>query len=144
MKLPLTGGCLCGDVRYEITREPTFVYACHCPDCQGSTSSAFSIGVVVPADRFQVVTGDENTRMIFGGIAASNGRVKQRRVCANCGTWLYGDARNHARYGQVRFVRGGTFDDQTWIVPAAHYWIKRAHSWIVFPEDVRTYDTQPG
>jgi hypothetical protein len=143
MNLPLSGGCLCSVVRYEITRAPIFVYACHCMDCQGSTSSAFSVGVVVPADGFQV-SGSDNTRLVFGGIAASNGRVKQRRVCTKCGTWLYGDERNHAKYtGLVRIVRSGTFDDQTWISPAAHYWVKRAQHWIVFPDDVRRYDTQP-
>jgi hypothetical protein len=130
-------------VRYEITLEPVFVYACHCADCQGSTSSAFSIGVMVPADGFRVI-GDDNTRLIFGGTAASNGRVKQRRVCTHCGTWLYGDPRNHARYpGLIRVVRGGTFDDQTWITPMAHLWVKRAQPWIVIPDDVRKYDTQP-
>ena len=85
MKLPLQGGCLCRVVRYEITLEPVFVYACHCADCQRSTSSAFfSIGVVVPDDGFKV-TENDNTRLIFGGIAASNGRVKQRRVCTTVG-----------------------------------------------------------
>jgi hypothetical protein len=141
MKLPLSGGCLCGDVRYEITREPLYVYACHCSDCQGSTSSAFSIGVVVPAAGFQA-TGDDNTRLIFGGTAASNGRVKQRRVCTNCGTWLYGNPREH-NTGSIRIVRGSTFDDQTWIAPVAHYWFKRAQPWIALPDNVRRYDTQP-
>jgi hypothetical protein len=47
MKLPLTGGCICGGIRYEITQAPVAVYACHCTDCQRITSSAFSIGVVV-------------------------------------------------------------------------------------------------
>ena len=44
MELPLKGGCMCGAVRYEITCEPTRVYACHCTDCQRATTSAFSIG----------------------------------------------------------------------------------------------------
>jgi hypothetical protein len=30
MKLPQTGGCQCGKVRYEITEEPQSVYTCHC------------------------------------------------------------------------------------------------------------------
>ncbi len=42
MKLPQTGGCQCGAIRYEITEEPQQVYACHCRDCQRLTSSAFS------------------------------------------------------------------------------------------------------
>ena len=45
MKLPQTGGCQCGKIRYEITEAPQQVYACHCRDCQRLTSSAFSMGV---------------------------------------------------------------------------------------------------
>ncbi len=51
----LTGGCQCGRLRYEITAEPQSVYTCHCLDCQRLTSSAFSLGVVVPEEGFFVV-----------------------------------------------------------------------------------------
>jgi hypothetical protein len=48
MQLPQTGGCQCGKIRYEFTETPHSVYTCHCRDCQRLTSSAFSMGVVVP------------------------------------------------------------------------------------------------
>ena len=32
MKLPQTGGCLCGAIRYEITQPPLVAYTCHCAD----------------------------------------------------------------------------------------------------------------
>ena len=66
MKLPLTGGCVCGSVRYEITAEPFMVYACHCTDCQRITSSAFSIGVVVSDEAFRSTGTDP--RSAPGGI----------------------------------------------------------------------------
>ena len=53
MKLPQTGGCQCGSIRYEITEAPQLVYTCHCTDCQRLTSSAFSIGVVVSDRAFR-------------------------------------------------------------------------------------------
>src|SRR5271156_3285683 len=34
--------------RYDITDKPQLVYTCHCVDCQRLTSSAFSLGMVVP------------------------------------------------------------------------------------------------
>src|SRR5262245_49895130 len=52
MKLPQTGGCQCGSIRYEITEAPQLVYTCHCTDCQPMTSSAFSMGVALPANAF--------------------------------------------------------------------------------------------
>jgi hypothetical protein len=38
----LTGGCLCGALRYEMTKPPILAYTCHCTVCQKLTSSAFS------------------------------------------------------------------------------------------------------
>jgi hypothetical protein len=42
MKLPQTGGCQCGKIRYEITEAPQSVLYGHCTACQRLTSSAFS------------------------------------------------------------------------------------------------------
>jgi hypothetical protein len=50
VKLPLSGGCICGAARYEVTQDPVGLYACHCADCQRATVSAFSIGVAGPGD----------------------------------------------------------------------------------------------
>ena len=55
MKLSQTGGCQCGKIRYESTEEPRSVYTCHCLDCQRLTSSAFSLGVVVPETGFRLM-----------------------------------------------------------------------------------------
>ena len=55
MKLPQSGGCQCGQVRYEITEEPQLIYTCHCLDCQRLTSSAFSLGIVVPEKGFRLM-----------------------------------------------------------------------------------------
>jgi hypothetical protein len=58
MKLPQTGGCQCGALRYEITQAPQLVYTCHCTDCQRITSSAFSMALVLPAEAFQLFKGE--------------------------------------------------------------------------------------
>jgi hypothetical protein len=34
MKLPITGGCVCGAIRYECTAEPLMMGNCHCRDSQ--------------------------------------------------------------------------------------------------------------
>jgi hypothetical protein len=58
MKLPQTGACQCGALRYEVTQAPHMIYACHCTDCQRMTSSAFSMAIVLPADAFRLVAGE--------------------------------------------------------------------------------------
>jgi hypothetical protein len=32
--MPITGGCLCGAIRYACDAEPLGAYLCHCTDCQ--------------------------------------------------------------------------------------------------------------
>ena len=46
MKLPQSGGCQCGAIRYEITGPPAAVYACHCTECQKQSGSAFAMAAV--------------------------------------------------------------------------------------------------
>src|SRR5260370_18969587 len=86
MKLPQTGGCLCGKIRYEITEAPQLVYTCHCTDCQRLTSSAFSIAIAVN-DRAFHLTGIEPRLM---HAVADVGRRKTRWVYPECGCWSYG------------------------------------------------------
>lgn len=144
MKLPLFGGCICSAVHYEITQEPILVYACHCTDCQRLTSSVCSIGLVVPDDAFHA-SGQE-ARLAFGGVAES-GRVKQRRICPDCGAWLFSDPRPGTLYqypDPVRIVRGGTLDDTSWLKPTMHFWTRSAQPWVRLPADITIYETQPG
>jgi hypothetical protein len=141
MKLPLTGGCICGGIRYEIAQAPVAVYACHCTDCQRITSSAFSIGLVVPDAAFQSTGHD--ARVVAGGVTAG-GRVKSRLVCPDYGTWLYGKPRPGTQYpGMVRVVRGGTLDDTSWLKPTTHFWTRSRQSWVVLPEGTTLFETQP-
>ena len=44
----MTGGCLCGQVRYSANADPAIVAVCHCKNCQKQTGTAFSVLVGVP------------------------------------------------------------------------------------------------
>ena len=81
MNLPLTGGCLCGGIRYEITQPPIIVYTCHCTDCQHITGSAFAIGVMVLDEALRL---SGMPRIIES--MADSGRIKGRCVCPDCAT----------------------------------------------------------
>ncbi len=141
MTFLLTGGCICGAVRYEITRPPGMVYTCHCTDCQRATSGAFSIGVVV-ADAALVVTGAELKPIPR---VADSGRVTAYWVCPECGTWIGGGGKKpgQAATGGPRIIRGGTLDDTSWLRPTVHFWTRSAQKWVVLPEGGQRHETQP-
>jgi hypothetical protein len=86
MKLPQTGGCQCGALRYEITEAPRIVCTCHCTDCQRMTSSAFSIALVLQAGGFRLVRGEPKPVQRI----ADSGRVTTRWICPECGSWICG------------------------------------------------------
>ena len=48
----LEGGCICGQVKYQITDKPLFTQACHCKDCKKSTGSSFVIHSMVLEKEF--------------------------------------------------------------------------------------------
>jgi hypothetical protein len=134
MKLPQTGGCQCGKVRYEVTEAPLNVYTCHCLDCQRLTSSAFSLGVVVPETGFRL-TGIEPRRLQR---MADSGRTNVRLVCPECGSWVTSMPRD----GLVR-LRGGTLDDTSWLRPTRHIWTRSKQQWVTIPEGDEIFEGQP-
>jgi hypothetical protein len=136
MKLPQTGGCQCGMLRYEITQAPHLTLTCHCTDCQRMTSSAFSMAIIV-ADRAFRLTGAEPRPVQR---AADSGRISTRLVCPECGSWLCGPPRPGA---VIRIVRAGTLDDTSWLRPTVHFWTRSKQPWIALPEGDLSFETQP-
>jgi hypothetical protein len=43
----------------------------------------------------------------------------------------------------VRNVRGGTFDDTSWLRPTVHFWTRNKQPWIATPEGDKIFETQP-
>jgi len=134
MKLPQTGGCLCGKLRYEIIEEPCLVYTCHCIDCQHITSGAFSLGVALPETAFRLTAGEPRAleRM------SASGRPNTRLVCPDCACWVC----SLPRGGTIR-VRAGTLDDTSWLRPTRHIWTKSKQPWVTFAEGDEIFERQP-
>jgi hypothetical protein len=141
MNLPLTGGCLCRGIRYEVARQPILVYTCHCTDCQHITGSAFAIGVLV-LDEVVRLSG-KAPRLIES--IADSGRVKVRCVCPDCATCVCGQARPGTQVqAMVRTILGGTLDDTSWLRPTVHVWTRSKQPWIVLPESDQQFMTHSG
>jgi hypothetical protein len=140
VKLPMTGGCLCGALRYEISEAPLMAYTCHCTDCQQLTSSAFSLAITVLDSAFRLTKGEPRLLQKI----ADSGRTVTRWVCPECGCWLTSSPQAGAAPGQIiRRVRGGTLDDTSWLQPTAHFWTRSKQSWVALREGDEVFVTQP-
>ena len=60
--LPLTGGCLCGGVRYEIDEELVSASYCHCTRCRRRTGTGASPEARIVPGSLRIVQGDELVR----------------------------------------------------------------------------------
>ena len=116
----LTGGCLCGGVRYEIAAALGPVIYCHCSQCRRASGSAFATNASVRADRFRLSAGAELVREF----EATPGKL--RAFCSRCGSPLY--ARMESVPELVR-VRLGGLDADPGVRPQAHLHLASRAPW---------------
>jgi hypothetical protein len=135
MPAPYQGRCLCGAVRYRVDREPLTLYACHCLDCQRRTGSAFALSMIVRRSSVEVLQGEPAAYFA----ALPDGRTKSGRMCAACGTRLWGEPRN----AELLVIQPGTLEQPIGLVPVAHQWTSSAQPWTVFPQGAVLFETQP-
>lgn len=134
MPAPYTGGCQCGQVRYELTAEPKRLVACHCRECQRQSGSAFGMSMLVKADSL-TVTGETKA---FTRVADS-GNDNTGHFCPNCGVRIYQVPKFAAG---MLVLKPGTLDDTRWLRPDYFVWMKSAQGWVPVPNGVRALDGQ--
>ena len=131
----ITGGCLCGAVRYEIEAEPIVTRLCWCRVCQFIAAGNAAVSVCFPSRRLSVV-GEMRD---FESVAHSGNRM-HRRFCPTCGTHLFSEAESRPH---LIFVRAGTLDDREVARPAATIWTARAPSWACLDAALPSWEGQP-
>ena len=136
MAAPLTGGCLCGQLRYTVGGTTRFDgYACHCTDCQTRTGSAFGLQLSALASDL-TVTGV----VVEGYHTQPSGARATIVACRVCLTKLY--TTNDRRPGFVN-LRAGTLDDSAAFAPAFHIWTASKQPWVTIPDGAPALAGQP-
>jgi hypothetical protein len=121
--LPLTGGCSCGAIRYEITSFPLLLYSCNCSNCQTASGSAFALNMPVATTSLRIVKGEPKgwRHLSPSGVPVISW------FCADCAARLYGERSGRP---DTMNLRAGTLDDTGWLVPVAHMFMTSAQSWV--------------
>jgi hypothetical protein len=118
----LTGGCLCGAIRYTIGIPVTELRACHCTSCQKVTGAAGSVNAVIPSSAFKLTQGSLKRYTA----TADSGRVLNRYFCGDCGSPIYSQ---RTVTPEMMTVRAGTLDDSSGMKITANIWTKSARPW---------------
>jgi hypothetical protein len=131
----ITGGCLCGAVRFTVSEKPISARVCWCRLCQrlgaggGTVNAAFRISAVTIAGELADYSS-----------AAESGNLMHRRFCPKCGTHLFSEAEVRPH---LIFIRVGALDDPEVARPVATIWTSNAPSWAAFDPNLPQIEGQP-
>lgn len=132
------GGCLCGALRYEVSKQPSRVTMCHCKFCQRATGGAYLVEPVFEAQNFRVTSG---TPKHYSHTSEGSGKQVLIHFCATCGTKLF---LTFERFSGAVGVYGGTFDDPDWydVTPenSKHIFLSAAHKGTMIPAGVNCFE----
>jgi len=136
MTTPLTGGCMCGAIRYTISVPVTELRACHCTTCQKGSGTQGSVNAVIPASAFKLTKG---TLKRYES-RADSGRTLYRDFCGDCGSPIYSQ---RATALDTLVVRAGSLDDAGDMKITANIWTRSARPWACIDPASRQLPGQP-
>jgi hypothetical protein len=126
MATTVTGGCLCGAVRFEAALPFSDANYCHCSRCRKHSGSEFGVQARVPREQFRLLSGGE----LITVYRPEGGRVKA--FCSICGSSLFG---REWPEGEEIAIRLGTLDGDPGIRPGFHTFADSAPPWAPVSDD---------
>ena len=123
---PLSGGCGCGAVRFEITEPLGAAVYCHCTRCQRRTGTAASANARLAPGSLVIVAGADRVATW----QPPDGWAKL--FCADCGSALFS---RDCEDPSVMSVRLGTVDGDPGVRPDARQFVAYAAAWEPIPDD---------
>jgi len=106
----VSGGCLCGDVRFKVSGAPYRVGICHCLDCRKRHGALFHASAIFP----------EEALTVSGEIRDFQGRF----FCPRCGSPVF------TRSADEVEINLGSLDEPNSFKPTYELWTVRRESWL--------------
>jgi hypothetical protein len=127
MATKVTGGCLCGSVRYEAEVFLRNGYICHCTICQRSTGQPSEITVLIKAGTLRYLKGEPK---YFTSSAEG-----KRGFCGKCGSRLVWQAHRHED-DWLTNLTVGSLDQPDEARVTRHIYADTQQSWYHLCEDL--------
>jgi hypothetical protein len=126
-----TGGCLCGEIRFEITQPFVAMTYCHCTRCRRRSGTAASPQARIEPGSLHFAQGEE---LVKCWDPPDDGFAKC--FCSNCGSQLFSRGPDG-----IRSVRMGALDEDPGLTPIQRTYVAYAATWEPIPDDgVPRYD----
>jgi hypothetical protein len=131
----ITGGCLCGAVRFRSTAAPLSVRYCWCRDCQRFAAGNATVNVVFSKPEVTI----EGEVSVYES-RADSGSLMRRSFCLKCGTALFSEAEPRPH---LIIIRAGALDDPGEVEPASTIWASSAPRWACIAADLPQFPKMP-
>jgi hypothetical protein len=118
---PITGGCFCGRIRYEVNQAPIAMGFCHCRSCQKFSGCGHYAWVLMMKGAVKF-TGEVKEFESSGG----TGKTVYRGFCGHCGSRLL---TRGERLGERMTLAAASLDDPSLFKPQMHLWTEDAQAW---------------
>jgi hypothetical protein len=129
----MTGGCLCGKVRFEIDGPFTMAMNCHCSMCRKHHGAPFATFAAAPIEGFRWLAGQESV----GEVQSSE--HGKRSFCKTCGSV----APLLMPQWQMAVVFPGNLDASPDVRVDAHIFVSSKAPWYTIADDLPQYPEYP-
>ncbi len=131
----LTGGCLCGALRYSASVPPANAGYCFCADCRRASGGA-GIGFLGFAASQLAITGP--ARQFVS--KAARGTDAVRNFCPTCGSLVFGGIPGS---DTSHTIYAGSLDDPTLFLPTMAIFNRDRPAWAPLPPGLTVFDAMP-
>lgn len=131
----LTGSCLCGALRYNVSGEPAQFWHCHCSRCRKATGTGHASNLFVKGGGIGW-TGDTGLVKTF---KLPDAKRFTRTFCAQCGGPL---PREIPDMGLV-MIPAGTLEDEPDIAPQGRIFSGSKAAWSCGGDDIPSFEHYP-
>jgi hypothetical protein len=131
----ITGGCLCGAVRYEVTGPFLRASHCHCSRCRKHSGAAVCTQGRVRAGDFRLLSGADALRVYRPAADAA-----AKAFCSICGSSLFGGTWPE---GPEVSIRLGSVDGDPGIRPQYHTFVASRAPWDEITDGLPQYPEGP-
>ena len=119
--MTITGGCLCGSLRYEAKVKPQISIICCCRQCQQITGTGHAAQFGLPRVKVSI-TGEPKVHLLV----ADSGNTVSSAFCRDCGSPLF---KATSGFPDMVFFHAATLDNPASFKPQSVVWTKSKQPW---------------
>jgi len=127
----LTGGCMCGAVRYQLKSDPFDCGWCHCRTCQLNSGSPAMVFASVPEGDLEWTKGGDKVK------SARSSSFGHREFCGECGTPFLMKVDHQPETVDFSVV---TLDDPEAVAPGFHIFWRSKIGWFEPRDDLPRHE----